>query len=139
MIASGVAIGFVYDVCRFVFRGREGKRTVSDIIFWIACCTISLFAFFYSSRYEIRLYLVLGLACGWAVYVLLFSRAIEFFLSPIKQLISAIGDFFDFLRQKARSSRKRISAAAQNASLRFWYIKKYIFGQRAKPKKQPRI
>ena len=75
----GIIIGVVYDVYRVIrILSNPSKLVIGimDILFWITAAMLSIVGFFYVSSGEIRLYGLIGLALGWMLYLLTFSRYI---------------------------------------------------------------
>lgn len=87
----GIVIGLIYDIYRVVRILSNSSKLVTsimDILFWITAAILCIVGFFYVSSGEIRLYSIIGLALGWILYLLTFSRyMIKFFIRAFKAIL----------------------------------------------------
>src|SRR5690606_37614421 len=83
-VYMGIIIGIIYDIYRVIHILVEMSKSVTmimDIFFWIIVTMLSIVGFFYVSSGEIRVYSIVGLAIGWALYILTVSRYIRHFIT----------------------------------------------------------
>jgi spore cortex biosynthesis protein YabQ len=77
MIGAGMAAGLCYDLYR-VTRSSLGLRrlgsSIGDILFWFLMTPFVFAMLLYGNWGELRLYVLLGLGCGLALYLKLGSR-----------------------------------------------------------------
>lgn len=77
--AGGVLIAFIYDVFRVKRKAvKTGRLAIclEDILYWFIVAVIMLALVYYSNDGEVRGFTFLGVACGIAIYILLFSRIV---------------------------------------------------------------
>lgn len=132
MVAGGAAIGFIYDLTSFFLRGKENKRTASDVVFWIVSAAVVLAAFFYASELYIRVYLVAGLIAGWGIYLLVFSKPIKQFLYPLEVLGALLGKLVSKLAQMIKNALKPYASIPKNFKKSYNQYKRYFFKGRGK-------
>lgn len=87
----GILVGVTYDIYRSIRILSNPPKVligIMDILFWLTAAMLSIIGFFYISDGEIRLYSLLGLALGWIVYLLTFSRyVIKFIIRLLKSIL----------------------------------------------------
>jgi spore cortex biosynthesis protein YabQ len=134
MFASGAAIGFLYDLCAVLLRDKDGRRALSDTVFWIACGAVCIAAFFYANRFELRLYLVLGLLSGWFVYFLLLGSLMRALMAPLHTLTVLIGELFHSVFSKIKKSLKPMLVFPKSMKTQYTRYKKYVFSRKTNEK-----
>jgi spore cortex biosynthesis protein YabQ len=78
---GGLAAGLIYDVLRLMRRIIGAKKALSfvlDTLFWLAGAAITFIVVYVSTSGELRLFHLLGLAAGFILYILTFSRLLLF-------------------------------------------------------------
>lgn len=71
MAVTGVALGIWYDLyraARHIFVWRGVAADVQDFLFWVGAAALVLAGLYAGSRVEVRLYVPVGLATGFAFY-----------------------------------------------------------------------
>ena len=84
MLLAGFVAGFlldVYRVFRWLTRPKGLVVYLEDILFWLACTPLLLFALVVSNWIELRLYAFLGTALGLGIYFSLASPLMVALLS----------------------------------------------------------
>jgi len=77
--AVGVAFGIVFDVYRLGLRPRSHPwlRLGTDVLLWLLLALLVYGSLWVSFFGDVRLYVFLGLALGYALYVAIFRPPVE--------------------------------------------------------------
>lgn len=73
MVYAGLLCGVLYDILRIARRVLCAGRMLSavlDILFWIGAAGICAVALFHTIREPVRMYAMLGAACGMMLYLM---------------------------------------------------------------------
>lgn len=133
-VLTGAALGVLYDLLR-VLRRRGRHTALFDGVFCLALlCTLLLFAF-YPGRGELRIFMLIGIGAGAALYFLmvspltvrLFDGILRLLLWPWRQFLR----FFRFVLQKIKESTRKTVAFVKKSVK----IEKKKRGKRRTPKK----
>ena len=76
-VATGIIITIIFDIFRSIRKSmRTGNKitTIEDVIFWIIISIIIIFEILYFNYGELRLYILLGLITGSAIYLITASK-----------------------------------------------------------------
>ncbi len=78
-VYGGLALGLLYDIARIVRialgAGRMATMVV-DALFWAVAGAVMFAAIWYAGAGDLRAYMLLGFACGWALFELALGRAV---------------------------------------------------------------
>ncbi|HPT78392.1 MAG TPA: spore cortex biosynthesis protein YabQ [Candidatus Atribacteria bacterium] len=78
-VYAGFVMGFIYDLFRMIRHiTKPGKfiTAVLDLLFWVIMGLLAFAVIFYVNYGEVRIYTIIGLAMGWALYALTLSPVI---------------------------------------------------------------
>lgn len=96
-ILVGFLIGLLFDMFRIsrrTFKTSDIVTCLEDVLFWILTGLLILFSIFKFNNGNIRVYIILGIFIGLALYMLVFSKIVINTLVKIvlivKQIISFI-------------------------------------------------
>lgn len=100
-VLMGLTVGILFDFYR-VTKGaaRPGKIAsyAGDILFWVISTIVVFFMLLVGNWGEIRLYVIIGVATGAAVYIKVLSRFVTGFLRKVLDFIrKAMVNIFKFL------------------------------------------
>lgn len=110
MVYLGLALGLVYDVLGLVRRsGKKAPVFLADLLFFLLAGASLTLALVMTGQGSLRLYALLGLACGGILYLL-----------GLRRLFLGIAAFYNkrisgpFKETMARSREKKAAKAAKN-------------------------
>ncbi|MPM66710.1 hypothetical protein SDC9_113621 [bioreactor metagenome] len=78
-------------------RITSAKRALSfvlDTLFWLSSAAIAFVVVYVSTSGELRLFHLLGLAAGFILYILTFSRLVLFIYGRIHRFVARIRENF---------------------------------------------
>lgn len=90
MLIWGIVLGIVFDVYRFLLPTSTVKGLVQyvfDFIFWLIITAVTFLIIIFANFGDVRLYLILGIALGFVIYSILFSKWIIKLSTFIKRII----------------------------------------------------
>ena len=127
---AGVATALVYDVFHYLLFYKREKKTLSDILFWLCICAI--LPAFLIARMDLvfRGWIIFGIFAGWAVYVLLFSRAVRRVFVGVNIAAVKGAEKVGQAASKMRAKTKEKTAPVKNKakkylSIPFFELKRY--------------
>lgn len=92
-IFNGILIGVLFDIFRILrksFKTSDFITYIEDITFWILAGVLTLYFIFYLNNGEIRLYILIGIILGIAIYILTISKYIIKFSVAIISFFKSI-------------------------------------------------
>lgn len=95
-ILVGFLIGLLFDIFRIsrkTFKTSDIITSIEDILFWILTGLLILFSIFKFNNGDIRVYIILGIFIGIALYMLVFSKIVINTLVKIIFIIKRIISF----------------------------------------------
>lgn len=95
-ILVGFLIGLLFDIFRIsrkTFKTSDIITSIEDILFWILTGLLILFSIFKFNNGDIRVYIILGILIGIALYMLVFSKIVINTLVKIILIIKKIISF----------------------------------------------
>lgn len=104
MVYAGLLCGVFYDILRAARRLFGAGQILSaalDILFWIGAAGICAFALFRAIREPVRLYAMLGAACGMMLYLMGVSELLYGMIRAIGKAAAKLG-----ARKKVDGMRK---------------------------------
>lgn len=90
MLVWGLLLGIIFDLYRFLLPTSRVKgiaQYIFDSIFWLIITIFTFVIMVFANFGDVRLYLILGIALGFTVYSILFSKWIIKILNIIKGAI----------------------------------------------------
>ncbi len=78
-ILVGFLIGLLFDffrISRKTFKTSDLITSIEDVLFWILSGLLTLFTIFKFNNGDIRIYIILGIFIGIAIYMLIFSKIV---------------------------------------------------------------
>jgi spore cortex biosynthesis protein YabQ len=94
-VYGGIAIGALYDLCRMArdaMRAGHGATMAVDAVFWLLAGAAMFATLWYAGLAELRVYMLLGFACGWALYTIALSRVVMAIYRLVKKMLARIAD-----------------------------------------------
>lgn len=87
-IYSGIAVGIIYDIFRLMRITANAFMThVADLLFGIAAVGIAALTLVYADNGTVRLFSLLGIACGALCWQLFPGRLIRMLISRLKNAV----------------------------------------------------
>lgn len=97
MLASGLVLGFAYDLCTVVSQQARFPRwliSITDLCYWIAATLFVFYVLYRSNFGEVRLFVFIGLLLGVSLYYLWVS---SFSVQAIQTLLRMLVRFVRLL------------------------------------------
>ena len=95
-ILDGIIIGTLFDLFRVLrkcFKTKDFLTNIEDIIFWILVGIIFIFTMYNYCSGELRLFMILGLFWGIAIYLVLISK---YFIKILAYVINILKNVISF-------------------------------------------
>ena len=88
LLYAGAAAGILYDLLSF-FRRRLPRllSPLPDLLWCLLCAGLCVCALAWGGEGSLRLYALLGMACGAGIYILGLRRAAAWLLKWVKRLL----------------------------------------------------
>ncbi|SET24339.1 spore cortex biosynthesis protein YabQ [Anaerobranca gottschalkii] len=97
MLIWGVILGIIFDIYRFLVPTHKVKGIVQyllDFIFWILVIITTFVVFIFANYGEVRLYLIMGMALGFILYIKTLSTLV---IKVLKFLRTAFIRIYKFI------------------------------------------
>lgn len=96
-ILVGFLIGLLFDIFRIsrkTFKTSDIITSIEDILFWILTGLLILFSILKFNNGDIRVYIILGIFIGIALYMLVFSKIV---INTVVKIIFIIKRIISFI------------------------------------------
>ncbi len=101
MLLSGLVCGAWYGILRRLRRLTEAGKPLTalfDVLFAVGCVPVAAFAMYISNGLDLRLYALLGAACGFTIYISAISPISDAFCALTHRIIRNIRNI-EFLKK----------------------------------------